>query len=137
MAVNARFELSVQGVEGLIANIYAADPLIKDAVRQVNQRAGKTIRERTQATCAYDTGFMSEHVKDVYTPSGLAFEVGWDATDFYEAGKPPYFEFLEFGTVHMAAQPSLIPAYDEYSSTYADELGVAIREAIGRLGGRS
>lgn len=136
MAVNARFELSVQGVEGLIANIYAADPLIKNAVRAVNQRAGKTIRERTQATCAYDTGFMAEHVKDAYTPSGLAFEVGWDATDFYEAGKPFYPEFVIFGTTKMPARPSLITAYDEYSVTYAGELGDAINGALTRLGAR-
>ncbi|MGI8765700.1 MAG: HK97-gp10 family putative phage morphogenesis protein [Gemmatimonadaceae bacterium] len=136
MAVNARFELSVQGVEGLVANIYAADPLVKNAVRAVNQRAGKYIRERTQATCAYDTGFMAEHVKDVYTPSGLAFEVGWDATDFYEAGHPFYPVWVEWGTTRQAAQPSLAPAYDEYSVTYADDLGTAIKAAISRLGTR-
>lgn len=129
-----RFELSVRGLSGLVANLYAADPLVQSRVRTVNTRFGAAIRQRVADTCAYDTGFMSEHARDTYTPSGLTFEVGWDASDFFDAGKAFYPEYVEFGTVAMAAQPSLLPAFDEYSSAYEQAIGDEIRAAIDRLG---
>lgn len=131
---NPKFELSVQGLPGLVANLYAADPLIQRRVSNVNHRFGAAIRQRVQATCARDTGFMADHVQDIYAPSGLSFEVGWDASDFFEAGKAFYPEFVEFGTVKMEAQPSLLPAYDEYSSSYEEAIGNEVRAAIDRLG---
>jgi HK97 gp10 family phage protein len=127
-----QLELSVRNIDGLAANFYAADREIAAAMRDAARSAAELVQQVTQQTCAVDTGFMRDHVRIWFTPSGLGFEVGWDADDFFAAGHPFYPFFVEYGTRFMAAQPALEPAYDYVVPIYRDDVSDLIRAAVER-----
>ncbi len=54
--------------------------------------------------------------------------IGTDITD------PPYPLFLEYGTVHMAARPSMQPAFDEEKDKAIAEAEAAARMILRGLG---
>jgi HK97 gp10 family phage protein len=125
-----QMELSVRNESGLAANFYAAERDVVEAMRAAAERAAELVQQVVQMTCAVDTGFMRDHVRVYRSPNGLVWEVGWDATDFFNAGLAFYPWFVEFGTRFMAAQPSLLPAYDYvvpiYQQDVADLVGIAL-----------
>lgn len=136
--INNDFDVSltVRGVEGLAANFQATNARVQRNVRDVNGRSAARLHARTVDLCPKDTFFMSEHVRTDFSAGGLTFETGWDASDFIgttdEDGNersfyPPY---VEFGTMHQRAQPSLTLAYIEEEPRYKQELSEALRSAI-------
>lgn len=126
------FELGVRNISALVANLHAADEEIQLALRAAAHSAAELLVEVVQQTCAVDTGFMRDHVRAWFTPSGLGFEVGWDAGEFFEAGLAFYPWFVEFGTRYMAAQPSLLPGYDYVVPIYQEDIADLVRLAIAR-----
>lgn len=112
------FELGIRNLDGLVANLYRADEAMQDAFREAASEAAYDTSALTSMLAPVDKGFMSEHVAVHFTPSGLGFEVGWDAADFFEAGLDFYPYFQEFGTMLHPAQPSLGPAWDEVRPEY-------------------
>lgn len=127
-----KLELSVRNESGLVANFFALDAEIQVAMRFAAASAADLVQQVVQATCAVDTGFMRDHVRIWRSPTGLAWEVGWDAGDFFEAGLAFYPFFVEYGTRFMAAQPSLEPAYNYVVPIYLAEVEALVRLAIER-----
>jgi len=129
-----QLELSVRNESALAANFFALDAEIQVAFQLASTSAADLIRQVVQATCAVDTGFMRDHVRVWMSPTGLVWEVGWDAGDFFNAGLAFYPFFVEYGTRFMAAQPSLEPAYNYVVPIYLADVAALIRLAIERRG---
>ena len=127
-----KYELSVRNAAGTVANIYAADRYLKGQVRKAVAESADATQALTFFLCPVDTGFMREHIRKYITPAGLAYEVGWDASEFFEAGLAPYFFWVEFGTVKMSAQPSLTPAYAHERPIFERRVREAVQRAIAR-----
>jgi HK97 gp10 family phage protein len=127
-------ELGVRNVSGLVANLHAADEQLVRDLKRLAQRGAREVHELADKLCARDTGFMADHLAETFTPSGLAFEVGWLAEDFYSAGFEFYPWFVEFGTRYMDAQPALGPAADQIFPQYREDVSNLIRASIARLG---
>lgn len=127
-----QMELSVRGSQALVANFYATEVDIVEAMRESAQRAAELLVQVVQQICAVDTGFMRDHVRTWFSPTGLVFEGGWDAADFFGAGLAFYPWFVEFGTRHMAAQPALLPAWDYVVPIFLAELAALTAIAVER-----
>jgi HK97 gp10 family phage protein len=127
-----RFELGIRNLDGLIANLYKIDPFMQDAFREAAVEAANDTAALTSMLAPVDTGFMSEHVAQHFTPSGFGFEVGWDAADFFEAGLAFYPFYQEFGTRKMSPQPSLGPAWDEIRPQYEATVSRLATQALAR-----
>lgn len=131
------FELGIRNLDALVANFYKADPVAQAAFREVVAETANDMGALTAMLAPVDKGFMSDHVKERITPSGLGFEVGWDAADFFEAGLAFYPFFQELGTRFHPAQPSLGPAYEELMPAFRERIATACRDAMARtIGGR-
>lgn len=126
------FELGFRNLDALVANFYAGDAAVQEAMRDVVAEAANDIGALAAMLAPVDTGFMSDHVKERFTPSGLGFEVGWDAADFFEAGHAFYPFFQEFGTRFMPAQPSLGPAYDAIIPGFQERISEVATAALAR-----
>lgn len=124
------FELGVKGLEGLVANFYAADIDCQLALETATRRAGDEIFGLAYMFCPVDTGFMQEHLKLLLTR--FTFEIGWDATDFFDAGHPFYPEWVEFGTRFMPGQYVLTRAYDEGYPKYVADVSQGVHDALER-----
>lgn len=128
-----RLELSVRNASAMVANFHAADAQLQEDIRDLVEEYGEATRELTSFLSPYRTGHMSESVRTVYSPSGLAFETGWDADDFIGEGLAFYPYFQEFGTRFMAAQPSLGPAYEEMRPQFERALRERVQQSIAEL----
>lgn len=127
-----KFELGIRDARAVVANFRAADEALQLEVRDAVRRMADRTRRIARRIVPVDTGYMREHIKTILSPSGLAFEVGWDASDFAGAGKPFYPFFVEYGTRFMAARPTLGPAYAEAAPQFEREIAQAIRRAVNR-----
>lgn len=127
-----RFELGIRDASAMVANFRAADKILQREVRaSVTASAEKTVRIMRRI-CPVDTGFMRAHISKHVSPGGLAFEVGWDASDFIGAGLAFYPFFVEYGTRFMRAQPTLRPAYAQAAPLFERDLRAAIQRAADR-----
>jgi hypothetical protein len=127
-----KFELSLQDKSGQIANFYAAETDVVEAI----QDAGLECAYETQAIayelCAFKTGFMRDHL-DVYVSENMRrFEIGWKAADFFDAGFPFYPAFVVLGTRFQAPRDPLTPAYAETKPLYESRVAAAIQVALER-----
>lgn len=127
------FELGVRALQGLAANFHKADQEAQREIKAAVRQSAEDTLALAIMLCPKRTGFMSENIKVRYTASELAFEVGWEAADFYEAGFAFYPFFVEFGTRFMSAQPSLGPAWEHERSAFEQNVAQAIRSSIARL----
>lgn len=132
MADAIHFELGVREAAGLVANFHAADKRVQWAVRDLVRETALEVQELTRFLCPVRTGFMRDHVRHWISDKGFAFEVGWDAQDFFDAGLAFYPYFVEYGTRKMAAQPSLTPAYEHAQEHFWQDLGRVLRDALER-----
>ncbi|MEO7102876.1 MAG: HK97-gp10 family putative phage morphogenesis protein [Gemmatimonadaceae bacterium] len=130
-------DVTVQNVDGLIANIVAKNKTALKLILAAVGNSAARLQQRTIDLCPKDTFYMSEHVRADFSENGYTYEVGWDAKDFLgtidEKGRPRAFYpyFVELGTRHMAAQPSLGIAFAEEQPRYKAELANAMARAIG------
>lgn len=131
-----QLELAVRDTSGVAANFHAADGEITRDMQGVIDRGADLIVAVTRQLVPVRTGFMREHVTKRKSAGGLAFEVGWSATDFINAGLAFYPVFVEFGTRNMAARPSLGRAYRYAVPIIQQEARDVIRAAIERIGRR-
>lgn len=128
------FELGIRNLSGLVANFRAVDETLQADIRALVLETAIETRDLTEILAAKRTGFMAEHLLFWLTNSGLGFEVGWDATDFLDAGYAFYPFFVEFGTRYMAAQPALGPAWDSMQPQFVERMSVLLRAAAARAG---
>jgi HK97 gp10 family phage protein len=130
-----QFELSTRDLTALVANFHKSDVWLQEQLRDLVRRSAEQLRDLVQQLAPYDTGFMHDHVRIYFTPSGFGFEVGWSADDFLSAGLAFYPWFQEFGTRVMMAQPSLGPASDTILPLYRDAVSELVVESIALLEG--
>lgn len=126
-----RLDLAVR-VDSTAIFLRGIDDIAKADARAAVQRAGTKFKEVVQATVAYDTGFMHDHVRVEYTPQGYAFEGGWNQDDFDAAGLAFYPPFVELGTSRMQARPSIEPAYREVAARLDADLAATLRASLER-----
>lgn len=129
------FELGIRDTRGIAANFHRADAEIEDAMVSLVGRYTDILDRVWESLTPVDKGFMVAHRHIRITRSGLGFEAGWDAADFFDAGLAFYPVFVEFGTSRMAAQPSLGPAYEYITPLFQADMRDVIRGAIQRLEG--
>lgn len=98
------------------------------------RRAGDAFLDIVHATVAYDKGFMHDNVRVEYSTRGYTFEGGWNEDDFAAAGLPFYPPFVEFGTSTQAAQPSIMPAYDQVAARLERDLASTLARSLERAG---
>jgi HK97 gp10 family phage protein len=119
-------------VDQTIVNLRKIDATARTATVAAVRRAGDSLLEIVHATVAYDTGFMHDHVRVVYSPKGYAFEGGWNQDDFDAAGLPFYPPFVEFGTSRMQARPSLLPAYEDVTRHLEADVARLVAASVAR-----
>jgi HK97 gp10 family phage protein len=131
--------LKVSGVDALVARFERGGKAAREAILRVVGESAARLHQRTVDLAPKRSGYMAEHVRTDFSRSGLSFETGWDASDFLgtidEHGRerPFYPLYVEFGTRHMAAQPSLSIAYAEEEPLFKAELSEALRRALDGL----
>lgn len=130
------FELGVRNLQGLAANFHRADDEIQAGALALVRETAEDVVDLAYLIAPKRTHFLAEHIKYWLTKSGLGFEAGWRAEDFYEAGLDFYPFYVEFGTRFMAAQPSVGPAWDHNRPMFEEKMGRLMRDAIGRIGRR-
>lgn len=130
------FELGVRNLQGLAANFHRLDETLQDGMRELVRETAYDTRDYAYLIAPKDTHFLADHIEAWFTESGLGFEVGWDANDFYEAGLAFYPWFVEFGTRFMAAQPSVGPAWDNQRPIFQQKMERLMRDAVARIGKR-
>jgi HK97 gp10 family phage protein len=131
------FELGIREGRGLAANFHAADALIEGEMRDVVAEHVELFDHEWESLIPVDTGRMRDRRHIIVFKSGLGFNAGWDASDFYGDGVAFYPFFQEFGTYKMRAQPSLGPAYESIAPHFKTAMRTALRAAIARLDQRS
>jgi HK97 gp10 family phage protein len=94
-----------------------ARELVHEANLELGQRMGDTAREIVPV----ETGELQESIEVERTD---------EKTVVVSAGTD-HAEPVEFGTVHMAAQPFMLPAFDRHAPEADDVFGKAVREAAG------
>lgn len=134
LAAGMRLTFGVRDEAGLVANFRAIDTRLQRDARASVKRNANRMLELVHAYVAFDTGRMLRLAKILMTPSGLAFEIGWLASDFYAEGEEFYPPFVELGTYRQAAQPSVLPAYLEVQGRLRDDLARDMRRAAVRAG---
>ena len=128
--------VTVVNLDGLTARLERGGKKARQAILDAVGESAARLEQRTIDLCPKDTGYMAEHVRTDFSDKGFIFETGWDATDFEGTtdaqGHPRSFYpfFVEFGTRHMAAQPSLSIAYAEEEPRYKAALDDALRRAL-------
>lgn len=132
MPIKIKPEVSVSGIDGIVANLYSGKILVRSAVVTTNAKYGRAIRELAKSLCPVDTARMRSSIVDEYSPQGLTFVVKFDKSVFDNDGVSYYPVFVEFGTKKSGAQPSLGPAYENLSPVWKEELGRNIRDALRR-----
>lgn len=98
--------------------------------RQVVRDAGVDCYIRVHRDCPVDTGFMRDHIALVFTRDGLAWQIGWDETEFFEEGLPFYPIFVIFGTRFMAARDVLFPNVEQTNREFAPAIEGAMAAAV-------
>lgn len=128
------FELGIRDTSALVANFHRADAGLAAAMVAVVDRNLDVFDTVWHALTPVDTGRMRRlrHIRR--TRSGLAFEAGWDAAEFFAEGQAFYPFFQEFGTSRHRAQPSLGPAYRYMVPHFQADMRDVLRATINRLG---
>lgn len=99
------------GAAAVSARVQAKIDAIKNDVNAAIQGAGIDAQALAKQACPVDTGRLRASI--LYHPGNMACTVDTNVN---------YSRFVEFGTVHMAAQPYLYPAWQRASRQLLDEL---------------
>jgi hypothetical protein len=112
----------------VVANFQASNEVLHRKLRALVRDSAGRIWKDTFDNVPVDTRFMQNQIRRVYSPNGLAFQVGWFLEDFKQAG-------LQFYPVKVEPeQPSLFPAYMVEEPRFKEELSAILRQ-FGRKGG--
>ena len=131
--------VTVVNLDGLTARLERGGKRARQAILDAVGESAARLEQRTIDLCPKLSGYMAEHVRTDFSNKGFIFETGWDAQDFLGTtdaeDKPRAFYpfYVEFGTRHMAAQPSLSIAYAEEEPRYKAALSEAMHRALDDL----
>lgn len=128
------FELGARNISALAANFRRSGLEFQAALKTLTRESARELHALAEQLAAKDTGFMADHLHEYISPNGYAFEVGWAAVDFIDAGFAFYPFFVEFGTRYMAAQPALGPAADQIFPRHRDRVSDLIRRNVADFG---
>lgn len=122
----------IRDQSAIVGNFRAYDRQLQINLRRTVTRNSNRMLELIRAYVAFDTGRMLRLAKVVKSPSGLVFEGGWLAADFFNEGEPFYPPYVELGTSRMSAQPSLLPAYLETVGRLRSDIARDMRRSANR-----
>jgi hypothetical protein len=122
--------LEVRGVSGLIANVHVAKAEIGRNIRAAMQREGKNQHEDTVQEAPKRTGFLAAHTRLEFSPEGLTFTVGYDETDWADAGLYPYFYPVILGSSTQSANDFLFRVHEAHRERVTRAVGDAIRRGV-------
>lgn len=128
----AKLELSIVDRAGKVANFFADSSDIVTAIQDAMLETALETQAIAFELCPVDTGFMRDHITVVTSPNNQVFEIGWQASDFFDAGLAFYPMFVVLGTRFMAARDPLTPAYAQTKPRYEQAVADAMRRAIER-----
>lgn len=117
-------------MEALVANFYSMDTECQRVLEEANARGAERVFELAKVYCPVDTGFMRDHLRIDGTK--FTWSVGWDADDFFGNGFDFYAEYVEYGTIKMAARLPLTHAYEDVYPLLIDEVSAGVQDAIER-----
>jgi hypothetical protein len=126
MALRARAKNPEHVVRALVRWEQDKIPKLERVVRRSLGRAYADQQEH----CPVDKGNMKRLTRHevVQTPHGrLAWEMGWEAVDFFAEGLDFYPPYPEFGTLRADAQPSLLPAIFAEEPLFLEEIAAVYR----------
>jgi hypothetical protein len=138
IGISADWNIDVKAADtsGLEAYLAAGGRRARQAILDAIGESAARIYQRTVDLCPKDTFYMSEHVRTDFSAGGFIAENGWDARDFIGTqdahGKPRAFYpfYVEFGTRHMRARPSLSIAFAEEAPRFTRSLERAVRQVV-------
>lgn len=125
--------LRVEGVSGMIANIYSAQEWLQRRIRWRTVNTAQRIKNRAKGLAPVDRGYLRSSITYRVSDDELVFEVYCDPEVFAQiptGAEEPYDVFVEFGTSTTRAQPFLYPAWEAEIGGYVDGIGRDIRKAI-------
>lgn len=124
--------LRVRGARAAIANLYRTEEDIVEGMREASRNAARDTRDLAFQLCPVDTERMRNSLDYELSPDELTFNVFYDPAPFIADGVAYYPPFVEFGTVNMDAQPTLLPAFNEMDLVYQADISRLVRQAIKR-----
>jgi HK97 gp10 family phage protein len=113
-----RVDLGFRRINATVANFSRASAEAAPRLAATARRGAEAVEERARAICPVRTGRMQRLIRSVFTESGLIFETGWFAEDFFAEREPFYPIYVEWGTRFMAAQPTIGPAFASVTPLY-------------------
>ena len=117
-------KVSVTGADALARRLNALEKDIKKAALKGLEAGAERIAEDARArvrASSSDTGELENSIETTVDPRTLTATV--EAT-------APHAAFVEYGTVHQAAQPFMTPALEENRTAVADDVAKAVTEAL-------
>lgn len=130
--------LQVEGVRGIVANLYAAQDRVVKNIQGVTKRAARQTRDLAKQLAPVDEdgphpGNLRDSITSDISDQGRTFVVYHDPS-FYE-GEFPYQIAQELGFRHWISgefiqSAHLFPAFEAIKPHYAADISRAVRYAI-------
>lgn len=130
--------LQVEGIKGLVANLYATQQRVVEHVRRATKRTARQTTDLAKQLAPVDEdgphpGNLRDSLTYDLSDGGLTFVVYHDPEAFVEDG--PYNVFQELGFKHWITgefiqNAHLFPAFESMKGPYAADISRAARYAI-------
>ena len=123
-------ELSFTNRSAVVANIFAADKVMQEAIRNQMKKSGEQERDLAKEFAPIgETGVLRDSIVVEFSPDFLVYEVTSDPSLFPDRYYAPY---VEFGTYLSPAQPFLRPAHDVMVPIVREDISKQIRASLDR-----
>ena len=110
----------IEGVDEAIARLHAYEVRTRAGVAEAQAKAAVDTTTLAKRLCPVDTGRLRSSIRPRLDAANLDAEV---FTDVF------YAEYVEYGTVHMAAEPFLRPAWNTIQPYYVADVVAVLRES--------
>lgn len=138
---DGEIRVTVRNVDALVRNFFEYTEELDANLRELARVYADKLEEETYQTTyvgrevdpPWHPGYMRDHIRVQFTPSGLGFEVGWSEEDTDAIGENFYFKFWQVtgwtdrkGIFHPPV-PSLQPAYEHIRPEYQQAVAAMLR----------
>jgi len=108
------------------------------ALQRVTARSGARAQAAAFRFAPVDTEYMRTHIHLVLSAQRMAYQIGYDESDFTGTGRPPYYIFQELGFRHWLSgafiqNAHLRPAFEQEHPRYLREVAQALRTSAQRM----
>ncbi|OLO40315.1 hypothetical protein BTR23_07450 [Alkalihalophilus pseudofirmus] len=112
----SRINVDISGMEKALENIekYTVEKI--EGVQNQTKESGETIVRKTKEKIPKDSGDTAESIEMELSNNGLLATIGPTKPKGWK------FHFHEFGTVKIAATPSLTPSYEQEIQNYISSI---------------